>query len=467
MIQGFFVGGHVPASSVALAPARPAPGAAQRAFAPVQAKGAPPRVQAPAGRSQAPGATHVAVDPARLGLAPGRGQPLPQALLAKMERAFRADLSAVRVHVGPQPSRIGALAFTTGNDIYFSPGRYQPETVHGQQLIGHELTHVIQQREGRVRPPNGGTAIVHDRMLEAEADRMGARAAHATTCNSCGSDYSSAPVQAKMGWSHRATIQPMMMVGGMGPPPPPPPRILGINNRMAHGEALGNTGGKQTTISEAKINGVFIGKFDNRNDFMAHGQVVNPGNLAASYPPVCTQYWVAGHNTHKQGKPHSEDYVIAAVYQEHLRLGAGNWAQAYPRAPGQNFDLLSLKLDKTPCPNCARNLMRLCNNYGLRLRVKASTLNTAVSFGTGRTGSQILHAGRYGMASVPVRHWTVNQIHNYLGRVNKVQSPYTTAGFIKFQNLNNQATNQLPLLGNAEIGWSAINYGRKANQGAW
>ena len=102
---------------------------------------------------------------------------MPHGLLAKMEAAFGADLSAVRVHVGPQAARIGAVAFTTGNDLYFAPGKFQPDTVTGQQLIGHELAHVIQQRQGRVRAPVSGVAVVQDRTLEAEADRLGLIAA--------------------------------------------------------------------------------------------------------------------------------------------------------------------------------------------------------------------------------------------------------------------------------------------------
>jgi hypothetical protein len=82
------------------------------------------------------------------------------------------------VHIGQQAERIGAIAFTTGNDVYFAPGRYQPDTVQGQQLLGHELAYVVQQRAGRVRNPLGsGLAVVQDRALEAEADRMGQRTA--------------------------------------------------------------------------------------------------------------------------------------------------------------------------------------------------------------------------------------------------------------------------------------------------
>jgi hypothetical protein len=117
------------------------------------------------------------VDPVRLGLSRGGGSPLPQAVLAKMEAAFGADFSAVRIHVGPQASRIGAVAFTMGDDLYFAPGRFQPDSAHGQQLIGHELAHVVQQRQGRVRGPAGAVTVIQDRTLELEADRLGARAA--------------------------------------------------------------------------------------------------------------------------------------------------------------------------------------------------------------------------------------------------------------------------------------------------
>jgi GNAT superfamily N-acetyltransferase len=119
-----------------------------------------------------------AVEAGQLGLASGGGKPLPEVVRGKMEAALGADFSNVRVHVGPQAERIGAIAFTIGSDIYFAPGRYQPDTLPGQQLLGHELAHVVQQRAGRVRNPIGsGLAVVQDHALEAEADRLGWHAA--------------------------------------------------------------------------------------------------------------------------------------------------------------------------------------------------------------------------------------------------------------------------------------------------
>ena len=108
------------------------------------------------------------------------GQPLPDPVRQKMESFFGASFADVRVHVGSQASSIGALAFTHGSNLYFAPGQYNPTTVQGQQLLGHELTHVVQQRTGRVRNPFGsGIAVVQDRGLEAEAERRGQQAAAA------------------------------------------------------------------------------------------------------------------------------------------------------------------------------------------------------------------------------------------------------------------------------------------------
>jgi len=106
----------------------------------------------------------------------GSGQPLPETVQKKMEAFFNTNFADVRVHVGHEAPSIGALAFTHGTDLYFAPGQYNPQTTHGQQLLGHELTHVVQQRAGRVRNPLGtGVAVVQDPALEAEAVRMGLR----------------------------------------------------------------------------------------------------------------------------------------------------------------------------------------------------------------------------------------------------------------------------------------------------
>jgi len=105
---------------------------------------------------------------------------LPKEVNTQMESSIGADFSDVKVH--PNSSKapeVGALAYTQGSDIHFAPGQFQPETPKGQALLGHELTHVVQQREGRVTPTTQvkGMAVNDDPGLEKEADQMGKKTA--------------------------------------------------------------------------------------------------------------------------------------------------------------------------------------------------------------------------------------------------------------------------------------------------
>jgi hypothetical protein len=109
------------------------------------------------------------------------GQPLPEGLRGRMEQVFGAGLSEVRVHQGAQAESVGAHAYTQGTDIHFAPGQYDPGSKPGQELIGHEVAHVVQQARGGVQPTTseGGVAINDSSTLEHEADAMGAKAAAA------------------------------------------------------------------------------------------------------------------------------------------------------------------------------------------------------------------------------------------------------------------------------------------------
>lgn len=126
--------------------------------------------------ASAPGEVHAFRTPdGFLDRAGGReAKQIPPLVRRKMETFFEADFSDVRVHVGPEAPAIGAVAFTLGTDIYFAPGQFEPDSQRGQELLGHELTHVVQQREGRVDNPfSSGIAVVQDSNLEDEADHMG------------------------------------------------------------------------------------------------------------------------------------------------------------------------------------------------------------------------------------------------------------------------------------------------------
>lgn len=114
-------------------------------------------------------------------VAAGSGRALPLSVRDKMEGSFGHSFSNVRVHEGPEAEAVGAVAYTRGSDLHFQPGRYDPFSAGGQELLGHELTHVVQQRAGRVslpqQQPMGAAPINADPALEAEADALGAKAA--------------------------------------------------------------------------------------------------------------------------------------------------------------------------------------------------------------------------------------------------------------------------------------------------
>lgn len=140
-------------------PAHPAHPAVQRAADPMRAATARTAAVTP-------------LLPQTLQLQPG-GQPLPSGVRQRMENLLGADLSEVRIHQGPQPTAINAVAFTAGPHIYFAPGHYRPTEPAGQRLLARQLAYVVQQRAGLARNPHGrGMVVVRDPALDAQADAL-------------------------------------------------------------------------------------------------------------------------------------------------------------------------------------------------------------------------------------------------------------------------------------------------------
>jgi outer membrane protein OmpA-like peptidoglycan-associated protein len=83
------------------------------------------------------------------------GQSLDTATRAFFEPRFGHDFSRVRVHTDARAAEsaraVNALAYTVGRDVVFGAGQYSPNTNAGQQLMAHELTHVVQQRSSAVQ----------------------------------------------------------------------------------------------------------------------------------------------------------------------------------------------------------------------------------------------------------------------------------------------------------------------------
>jgi Domain of unknown function (DUF4157) len=100
-----------------------------------------------------------------------RGQTLDAVTRSEMEASFGENFGDVRVHTGPEAENLndelGARAATRGRDIYFGTNEYKPATAEGKQLIAHELTHVVQQRDDKA-----GEVTNTGEHFEAEADRV-------------------------------------------------------------------------------------------------------------------------------------------------------------------------------------------------------------------------------------------------------------------------------------------------------
>ncbi|WP_063833108.1 DUF4157 domain-containing protein [Aureispira sp. CCB-QB1] len=97
---------------------------------------------------------------------------IPDDLKASIESLSGYSLDDVKVHYNSdKPAQIGAYAYTEGNNIYIGPGQ--------EEHLAHELWHVIQQKQGNVKPNTElgtGTLANTETSLEDQATRMGDKA---------------------------------------------------------------------------------------------------------------------------------------------------------------------------------------------------------------------------------------------------------------------------------------------------
>lgn len=96
---------------------------------------------------------------------------LPDNLKTGMENLSGMSLDDVKVHHNSdKPAQLQAHAYAQGTDIHLGPGQ--------EKHLPHEAWHVVQQKQGRVRPTmqmKGKINVNDDARLEKEADVMGAK----------------------------------------------------------------------------------------------------------------------------------------------------------------------------------------------------------------------------------------------------------------------------------------------------
>lgn len=95
----------------------------------------------------------------------GQGEPLPSDAHAQAQVDLGRPLDSVRVHrdagAADLADQLGARAFTTGQDIFFGAGEYDPSSTSGYTVLMHELAHTAQQAAGPVaaKPVAPGLAV--------------------------------------------------------------------------------------------------------------------------------------------------------------------------------------------------------------------------------------------------------------------------------------------------------------------
>ena len=103
----------------------------------------------------------------------GIGRHLPRGLRRRLECSLSADLTDVRILRSSSVERLHAPAATMGNLIVLHPAIWSGfecrQTLH---VLVHELVHVLQQQEGRVRWNRGAPSLVFDVACEVEAELL-------------------------------------------------------------------------------------------------------------------------------------------------------------------------------------------------------------------------------------------------------------------------------------------------------
>ena len=177
---------------------------------------------------------------------------LPEPLKTNIEQLSGYLMDDVRVHYNSsKPVGLNALAYAQGTEIHLGPGQ--------ERHLAHEAWHVVQQKQGRVRPnlKLQGFQINDDPHLEREADQMGNnskaynwkgtlhRTKRQTNLNQNSKTEHTTSIQRKIGLEFQTTgdtnakFKKAPRVRNDNPEPTDTPQNADMNNIMNQHNALG------------------------------------------------------------------------------------------------------------------------------------------------------------------------------------------------------------------------------------
>ena len=248
--------------------------------------------------------------------------------LSKNERGFFEprmgyDFSDVKIHTGADAAKsaqsINALAYTTGNNIVFNEGQFSPDTDNGKRLLGHELTHVVQQNSNNIvnRVMRDGPSDIPVRVrlpvVETAAMQFGGLGSHRSPLSASQISTATSIFGSSIIYSAVRIVTSSIIAA---------PTTLGNNIRIPPGYSLDNA----TLIHEL----THIWQYQNRgagyiSDSLTHqlAGILGTGDRNAAYSYVIVPGRAFDHYTAEQQAMIVEDFYRQPAKQsdpEYLRL---------------------------------------------------------------------------------------------------------------------------------------------------
>lgn len=128
---------------------------------------------------------------------------LPDDLKSGIENLSGYSMDDVQVHHNSdKPAQLNAHAYAQGTDIHLGSGQ--------EKHLPHEAWHVVQQKQGRVKPTmqmKGGVNVNDDKGLEKEADVMGERALNTQIETTQKKEFRSIPISVYQRASLQSVVQ--------------------------------------------------------------------------------------------------------------------------------------------------------------------------------------------------------------------------------------------------------------------
>jgi hypothetical protein len=158
------------------------------------------------------------------------GQALPKNVNQFFKQRMGYGFHHVKVHTGNEAAKsakeLNAKAYTIGEHIVFNEGQYQPETYEGRKLLAHELTHVLQQQEGRISRKGEEEDCGESLDLEGKTDAVynkgasktvGEKKVKAKDCEDCEDDCINVTGSLKVPYTVSTTVNLPTVPGSLRP----------------------------------------------------------------------------------------------------------------------------------------------------------------------------------------------------------------------------------------------------------